>query len=82
LLESVVAEIDAEISRLQEAKALLNGISAPIKRGPGRPAKTVQPAGTPNKKNRRLSAESREKMRQAQLKRWAAVKKSAKNSSK
>jgi hypothetical protein len=81
LLENIVAEIDAEISRLQQARALLTGISAPSKRGPGRPAKTAPLAAVPKKK-RRLSAEAREKMRQAQLKRWAAVKKSAKKSNK
>lgn len=78
MLENIVAEIDAEISRLQTARVLLTGISAPTKRGPGRPAKAIPPVVPSKKKRRRLSAEAREKMRQAQLKRWAAVKKSAK----
>jgi hypothetical protein len=82
LLENIVAEIDAEISRLREAKALLTGISAPAKRAPGRPAKTIHPAAASKKKKRRLSAEAREKMRQAQIKRSAAVKKSATKSNK
>lgn len=67
MLENIIAEIDAEISRLQKASALLTGISAPTT--------------PPKKAKRRLSAEAREKIRQAQLKRWAAIKKSAKKSS-
>ncbi len=84
MVETILLEIDAEIVRLQHVRALLTGMSAPVKRGRGRPAKTALPAAvTPKKKaKRKLSAEAREKMRQGQLKRWAAVKKSAKKSTK
>ncbi len=84
MIENLVIEIDAEIARLQHAKALLLGVSTPTKRGPGRPAKAVASPTTITKKKtkRTVSAEAREKMRQGQLKRWAAAKKSAKKSTK
>lgn len=81
MLENIVAEIDVEIARLNQVKALLMTSAMPAKRGPGRPAETIQQAAKPKKK-RRLSTEAREKMRQAQLRRWAAIKKDAKKSSK
>ena len=63
MLENIVAEIDAEISRLQKARALLTGIFAPAKRGPGRPAKSPATAQAPKKaKRRKMSAEAREKI--------------------
>ncbi len=84
MFKNLLTEIDAEIARLQHAKALLLGVSTPTKRGPGRPAKAVASPATPAKKStkRTVSAEAREKMRQGQLKRWAAAKKSAKKSTK
>ena|SRR6187402_1748607 len=41
----ILSVIDAEISKLQQARALLNGYSEPvaIKRGPGRPKKIAAP---------------------------------------
>jgi hypothetical protein len=76
--KSILSAIDAEISRLQEVKALLSSAgSAAIKRRPGRPANPapVVVAIVPNRKKRgKLSAEARERIRQAQIKRWAAVK--------
>ena len=83
MLENIVAEIDAEIGRLQKARALLMSTATPAKRGPGRPAKTIAKTAPKKKAKRRaMSAEARERMRQAQLKRWAATKKSAKNPAK
>jgi hypothetical protein len=79
--ETILKEIDAEIARLQQARTLLAGVSIATKRGPGRPRKKQAAAPRAAKKTRKpLSAEAREKMRQAQLKRWAATKKSAKKS--
>jgi hypothetical protein len=78
LLENIVAEIDAQIARLQQAKMLLMATGAPAKRAPGRPAKTTTKDAPKKAKRRTMSAETREKMRQAQLKRWAATKKNAK----
>jgi len=74
LLESIITNIDAEIARLTEAKALLSGVEP--KRKPGRPAKAVSREISKKPKRRTISPEVREKMRQAQIKRWAAAKKS------
>jgi hypothetical protein len=54
-----------------------------IKRKPGRPSKTaaiVVPVAQKAKKRKKMSAEGRERVRQAQIKRWAAVKLAAKTS--
>ena len=77
MLKSILSEIDAEISRLEQAKTLLSSAgTAAIKRKPGRPPKTASvriPKVQKTKKRRKLSAEARERIRQAQIKRWAAV---------
>jgi hypothetical protein len=82
MLKSILSEIDAEISRLEQAKTLLSSAgTAAIKRKPGRPPKTASvriPKVQKTKKRRKLSAEARERIRQAQIKRWAAVKQLAK----
>jgi hypothetical protein len=72
--ESLLHEIDTEISRLHQAKALLSGTDG--HRGPGRPAKVGTPA-TPVKKSsakRTLSPQARKKIGDAQKKRWAKIK--------
>jgi hypothetical protein len=82
MLKSILFEIDAEISRLEKAKALLSSAGTiSIKRKPGRPPKTVSavvPKVQKTKKRRKMSAEARERMRQAQIRRWAAVKEQSK----
>ena len=64
-------------------KALLTSAgSAAIKRKPDRPKANPASVGVPTvqkrQKHRKLSAEARERIRQAQIKRWAAVKQAAK----
>lgn len=74
--EEIIAQIDEEISKLQQAKALLIG-NAGVKRTVGRPKKSttvarilsVQPA------KRVLSAEARASIAAAQRKRWAKSRK-------
>jgi hypothetical protein len=61
--EAILEAIDAEISRLEQAKTLLNGAG---------PAKRDRPAITGE---RTISAEAREKIAAAQRKRWAKAKK-------
>lgn len=84
MLESVLKQIDEEIARLQEAKRLLAAVEAGPARRPGRPRKSApaaasEPKGhTTRKKKRTLSPEARERIRQAQIKRWAVKKKSTK----
>jgi hypothetical protein len=69
----IIAELDAEIARLQQVKALLTGTTT--KRSPGRPAVRVAPTAP---KKRILSPEARAKIAAAQTKRWAKFKKAAK----
>lgn len=73
-IDSILAQIDAEISRLTQVRSLLattgnvGTLTAPKgKRGPGRP-----------RKKRTLSPEARKRIAEAQRKRWAAQKAKAK----
>jgi hypothetical protein len=70
-LESILAELDAEIARLQQAKVLLAGET--MKRGPGRPKAT--PTVTSTKKKRKMSPEGRARIVAAVKARWARAKK-------
>jgi hypothetical protein len=75
----IIAELDAEIARLQQAKALLNG--ATTKRSPGKPAASMiaaAPAATAAPKKRQMSAEGRARIAAAQKARWAKSRKAAK----
>jgi len=82
MTKSILLEIDAQIALLRQAKALLSSAgTTAIKRKPGRPSKTaaiVVPVVQKEKKRKKMSAEGRERVRQAQIKRWAAVKQAAK----
>jgi hypothetical protein len=77
--QRLIHEIDSEISRLQQARALLTG--EPTKRSPGRPKATVThkaaatAASKPAKRKRRLSPEGRKRIADAMRKRWAERKK-------
>jgi hypothetical protein len=75
-LKDILAQIDAEIARLQRAKSLLaaSEISvAPVIRR-GRPKKSADsPATTkPAKKKRNLSPEGRARIAETVKRRWAA----------
>jgi hypothetical protein len=78
MVKDILAKIDAEIARLEQAKALLSASGAvSAGRKPGRPAKVatlVTPKVQKTKKRGKMSAEGRERVRQAQVKRWAALK--------
>jgi len=74
--QRLIHEIDSEISRLQQARALL--IGEPAKRGPGRPKAVAvhrAAASKPAKRKRRLSPEGRKRIADAMRKRWAERKK-------
>ena len=75
-IQDIVLEIDAEVSRLQQVKALLTGTSTTGKRKPGRPANTSL-AGKARTR-RTLSAAARERIAAAQRARWAKSKRAAK----
>ena len=75
-VESIIAEINSEIGRLQQAKLLLSG-DIVVKKGPGRP-RTSAASPKPTEKSRRtLSAAARAKIAAAQKARWAKTKKAA-----
>jgi hypothetical protein len=75
-IQDIVVELDAEISRLQQVKALLTGTTTTEMQKPGRPANTSL-AGRARPR-RTLSAEARERIAAAQRARWAKFKKAAK----
>jgi len=82
-MKNILAELDAEIARLQQAKALLaasDGSAAPAIRR-GRPAKTsvTAPTARPAKKKRNLSPEGRARIAEAVKRRWASQKAKQKN---
>lgn len=66
---AIIAAIDDEIQRLQQARKLLGKSEATTERKPG--TKTQ----TPKKAKRKLSAEARARIAEAQKKRWAKAKK-------
>jgi hypothetical protein len=70
----ILAAIDAEIARLQEARNALAGLSGAKRRG--RPPAAASTTETTRKK-RVLSAAARAKIAAAQRKRWAKQKESA-----
>jgi len=78
MVKDILAAIDNEIACLEQAKALLSASgTVSAKRKPGRPAKVatvVTPKVQKTRKRGKMSAEGRERVRQAQIKRWAALK--------
>ncbi|MGA1981043.1 MAG: hypothetical protein ABSG84_01110 [Acidobacteriaceae bacterium] len=75
----IIAEIDAQISKLQQARELLSGISAKASKGPGRPkgSKNAKAAAKTAPSKRRLSPEGRKRIADAMKRRWAERRKLA-----
>jgi hypothetical protein len=72
-VREIVAQIDAEITKLQQARALLAGTKA-ANTGRGRPkgSKNVESVAPAKKvKKRKLSPEGRKRIADAMKKRWA-----------
>jgi 50S ribosomal subunit-associated GTPase HflX len=69
-IESILAEIDAEIARLTQVRSLLAGSRAVVSSG----SKSKASKGPGKKKKRVLSADARKRIADAQRKRWAAQK--------
>jgi hypothetical protein len=71
----IIAEIDAQISKLQQARALLAGTTTSASRtGRGRPKGSKNngsPAPTTTPRKRKLSPEGRKRIADAMKKRWA-----------
>ena len=75
-IENILAEIDAEIASLKQARTLLAKLGSAATKA-GRTAKKASAkARTPKK--RVLSAEARKKIADAQHRRWAKLKAKAK----
>ena len=71
-LAKILSEIDQEIARLQQAKALLTGTAAPKKRGRA----AAEPTST-GKRKRNLSPEGRKRIAEAVKKRWERQRKAS-----
>ena len=82
MVKDILAAIDTEIARLEQAKALLSTSGAFVaKRKPGQPEKVASieaPKVQKARKRSKMSAEGRERIRQAQIKRWATLKSASK----
>ncbi len=73
----ILAEIDAQIEKLQSARALLAGTQTAKRPGPGRPKgskSATTTAATPGAR-RKLSPEGRKRIADAMKRRWAERKK-------
>jgi hypothetical protein len=72
----MIAALDEELARLRQVRDLLAGgaTEEPVKRKRGRPAKTAVKAVAPAAKKRNLSDEARQRIAEAQKRRWAAQK--------
>ncbi len=75
-IENILAQLDSEIARLKQARALLATIGTAAAKA-GRKAGKAAAKAKPRKK-RVLSAEARKRIADAQRKRWAAVRAKAK----
>ncbi len=76
----IIAEIDAQISKLQQARALLTDSATPVRNKPGRPKGAVNRTASPAKGKRKLSPEGRKRIADAMKKRWAERRKQASKS--
>jgi len=74
-IENILAQIDSEIARLTQARALLASLGSTTAKPANSKSKT-----RPSKKRRKhvLSAEARKRIADAQRKRWAAQRAKAK----
>jgi hypothetical protein len=79
-LKNILAQIDAEIARLQQARALLGGTGVQkARRGRPRLSEAVSLPPKPAKKKRNLSPEGRARIAEAVKRRWAKQKAKGKN---
>ena len=76
----IIAEIDGQIAKLQQARALLAEGGAAPRAGRGRPkgSKNLATAAAPKTAKRQLSPEGRKRIADAMKKRWAERRKQAK----
>ena len=68
----IIAEIDAQILKLQQARQLLSGATTAIPRGPGRPKGSKNAnSGKSSASKRKLTPEGRKRIAEAMKRRWA-----------
>ena len=69
----IIAEIDAQILKLQQARSLLADASQPPRTGRGRPKGkgSANASTTAGKRKRKLTPEGRKRIADAMKKRWA-----------
>jgi len=75
-IDNILAQVDSQIARLQQVRKLLANIGAITAHVARKAAKA--PAASKPAKRRRISAEGRKRIAEAQRKRWAAVRAKAK----
>jgi hypothetical protein len=74
-IQSIVAQLREEASRIEQAIAALVGFGyKPARRGPGRPAGSKSATATSKPQRRTMSASARAKISAAQKARWAKQK--------
>jgi hypothetical protein len=78
----IIAEIDAQIAKLQQARELLSGTVTAAAKKPGRPkgsknSKPATVAAAGGKSKRKLSPEGRKRIADAMKRRWAERRKQA-----
>jgi hypothetical protein len=78
-IENILAQLDSEIARLQQARSLLATMGTAA--NTTRRKATKAAAKTKPRKKRVLSAEARKRIADAQRKRWAAQRAKAKGKS-
>jgi hypothetical protein len=76
-LSKILAEIDLEISRLEQARTLLAGETTPSAKTTAKGKTTSSSAAVPRKKKRNLSPEGRKRIAEAVRRRWELQKKAA-----
>lgn len=81
-IDTILAEIDAEIARLTQARKLLAGATGAATFTGGRKSSgATKSAAKKGKRTRVLSADARKRIADAQRRRWAAQKSKAKKES-
>jgi hypothetical protein len=76
-LKDIIAQVDAEIARLQQARSLLvagTSLVPSVPRGRRRKNVDASPSALAAKKKRNLSPEGRARIAEAVKRRWAAQK--------
>lgn len=75
-IDSILAQVDAEIARLTKVRSLLAGAGTTTSAATER--RTTKPQQVKGQKSRVLSPEARKRIADAQRKRWAALKSKSK----